>query len=144
MRFSVAYQISRRLGSRVTSLVILSGASQNPVIGELMAAAPAKFQVLGFDLKGTPIGALPLPERIAGTIVTDKKSLTFADYMDGVVYLSSTPEPVTMASGFITDARVEQAKREGWLPAIPEITVDWIMQHAEQLMKSVAPRPPAP
>ena len=91
LRFSVAYQISRRLGSRVTSLVILSGASQNPVIGELMAAVPAKFQVRGFDLKGTPIGALPLPERIAATIVTDK-SLTFADYMDGVVYLSCSPQ----------------------------------------------------
>src|SRR5260221_6157219 len=38
LRFSVAYQISRRLGSRVTSLVVLSGANQNPLIAELMAA----------------------------------------------------------------------------------------------------------
>src|SRR5207302_2013809 len=83
LRFSVAYQLSRRLGNRVTSLVILSGANQNPVIAELMAAVPAKYQVLGFDLKGTPAGALPLPERVAGSIVTDKKNLTFADYMDG-------------------------------------------------------------
>jgi len=45
---------------------------------------PAKQQVIGFDLKGTPVGALPLPERIAGTIVTEKKDLTLADYMDGV------------------------------------------------------------
>jgi hypothetical protein len=59
--------------------------------------------------------------------------------MDGVVYLASTPVPVTMAPGFITDERVEQAKREGWLPAIPEITVQWIMQHAEQLKRSVVP-----
>ncbi len=139
LRFSVAYQISRHLGSRVTSLVILSGANQNPVIAELMAVLPARYQVLGFDLKGTPVGALPLPERFAGTIVTDRKSLTFADYMDGIVYLSSTPEPVTMAPGFITEERVEQAKREGWLPAIPEITVAWIMQHAEQMKKSVVP-----
>jgi len=139
LRFSVAYQISRRLGSRVTSLVILSGASQNPLIAELMAAVPANYQALGFDLKGTPVGALPLPERVAGTIVTGKKNLTFADYMDGIVYLSSTPEPVTMAPGFITDARVEQAKREGWLPAVPEITVQWIMHHAELVMKPVAP-----
>src|SRR5205814_8023352 len=94
---------------------------------------------IGFDLKGTPVGALPLPERVAGTIVTDKKNLTFADYMDGVVYLSATADPVTMAPGFITEARVEQAKREGWLPAIPEINVDWIMQHAQQIQKSVAP-----
>ncbi len=139
LRFSVAYQISRRLGSRVTSLVILSGANQNSVIAELMAVLPAKYQVLGFDLKGTPVGALPLPQRVASTIVTDKKNLTFADYMDGIVYLSSRPEPVTMAPGFITDARVEQAKREGWLPAIPEITVQWIMQRAEQMKRSVAP-----
>ena len=95
--------------------------------------------MLGFDLKGTPVGALPLPQRVASTIVTDKKNLTFADYMDGIVYLSSTPEPVTMAPGFITDARVEQAKREGWLPAIPEITVQWIMQRAEQMKRSIAP-----
>ena len=40
-----------------------------------------------------------------------------------------------MAPGFITNERLEQAKREGWLPAIPEITVDWIMQHAEQMKK---------
>src|SRR5258708_20979759 len=139
LRFSVAYQISRRLGSRVTSLVILSGANQNPLIAELMAAVPANYQALGFDLKGTPVGALPLPERVAGAIVTDKKNLTLADYMDGIVHLSSTPEPVTMAPGFITDARVEQAKREGWLPAVPEITVQWIMQHAELVKKSVAP-----
>ena len=139
LRFSVAYQISRRLGNRVTSLVILSGTKQNPMIAELMSAMPAKYQVLGFDLKGTPVGALPLSDRVAGAIVTDKKNLTLADYMDGVVYLASTPEPVTMAPGFITDARVEQAKREGWLPAIPEITVQWIMQHAEQLKKSVVP-----
>lgn len=104
-----------------------------------MAAAPAKYQVLGFDLKGTPVGALPLPERVAATIVTEKKNLTFADYMDGVVFLAFTPEPVTMAPGFITDVRVERAKREGWLPAIPEITVQWIMQRADQFKKSVLP-----
>jgi hypothetical protein len=139
LRFSVAYQISRRLGNRATSVVILSGANQNPTIAEIMAAAPAKYQVLGFDLKGTPVGALPLPERVAATIVTEKKNLTFADYMDGVVFLAFTPEPVTMAPGFITDVRVEQAKREGWLPAIPEITVQWIMQRADQFKKSVLP-----
>src|SRR5258706_596674 len=139
LRFSVAYQLSRRLGDRVTSLIVLSGANQNPAIGELIASMPAPCQVLGFDLKGSPVGALPLAERVAKTIVTDKQNLTLADYMDGVVYLSAKPDPVTMAPGFITDARVEQAKRDGWLPAIPEITVQWIMQRAELLKKSVVP-----
>jgi hypothetical protein len=60
------------------------------------------------------------------------------------VYLSSTPEPVTMAPGFITNERLERAKREGWIPAIPEITVEWIMQHAEQMKKSVVPTPAPP
>jgi len=141
MRFSVAYQISRRLGNRVTSLVILSGANQNSTIADLIAVVPAKYQALGFDLKGTPVGTLPLPERVAGAIVTEKKNLTFADFMGGVVFLAFTPEPVTMAPGFITDIRVEQAKREGWLPAIPEITVQWIMQRADQFKKSVLPAP---
>jgi len=34
---------------------------------------------------------------------------------------------------------VEQAKREGWLPAVPEINAQWIMQRAEQMKKSVVP-----
>ena len=44
-----------------------------------------------------------------------------------------------MAPGFITEARVEQAKREGWLPAVPEVTVEWIMHHSEMVKKSVLP-----
>jgi hypothetical protein len=139
LRFSVAYQLVRRFGDRVTSLVILSGAAQNPPIAAIMEGVTPPHRVIGFDLKGTPLGAMTLPKRIAGTIVTDKKNLTYADYMEGIVYLSSTPEVVTMAPGFITEARVEQAKREGWLPAVPEITVDWIMQHADQIRKSVLP-----
>jgi hypothetical protein len=138
LRFSVAYQISRYLGNRVTSVIVLSGASQNPAIADVMAGLPPRFQVLGVDLKGTPVGALPVPDRIAASIVTEKRNLTLADYMDGVVYLSSTPEPVTMAPGFITDARVEQAKREGWLPAVPEMNAEWIMQRAEQMRKSIS------
>jgi hypothetical protein len=140
LRFSVAYQLSRHLGTRTTSLIVLSGATQNPVIADVIAGLPARYQILGFDLKGTPIGAIPLPERLAGTIVTEKNALTFADYMEGVVYLSSMPEPVTLKPGFITAARVEQAKREGWLPAIPGITVEWIMQNANQMISSIAPK----
>jgi len=36
-RFSVAYQLSRGLGNRVTSLVVLSGANHNPLIAGVMA-----------------------------------------------------------------------------------------------------------
>ena len=86
LRFSVAYQLMRRFGDRLTSLVILSGAAQNPAIAEIMAGVTPQHQVIGFDLKATPIGAMPLPERIASTIVTDKKHLTYADYMEGAVY----------------------------------------------------------
>jgi hypothetical protein len=139
LRFSAAYQLFRRIGDRVTSVVCLSGAAQNPVIADIMAQVAPQHRMAGFDLKGTPIGNIPLPDRIAGTILTEKKNLTFADYMGGVVFLSSNPEPIAIVSGFITEARVEQAKKEGWLPVVPEITVGWILQHAETLRKLIVP-----
>ena len=142
LRFSVAHLLYRSFGDRVTSLLILSSASQNPVIGEVIAAIPPKYQVIGFDVKGTPVGDLPLPDRMAASILTDKKPLTLADYTDGAVHISSTFEVVTIAPGFITPARVEEAKRDGWLPDIPEITADSIMKQSAEMLKATAPQPP--
>ena len=142
-RFSVAHLLFRRFGDRVTSLLILSSASQNPMIGEIISAMPPKYQVIGFDAKGTPVGDLPLPDRMAASILTDKKPLTLADYTDGFVYISSTFDVVTIPPGFITPARVDEAKRGGWLPDIPEITADSIMKQSAEMLKATAP-PSAP
>ncbi len=144
LRFSVAYLLHRSFGDRVTSLLILSSASQNPVIGEVMAGIPSKYQVIGFDVKGTPVGDLPLPDRMAASILTDKKPLTLADYTDGAVYISSTFDVVTIPPGFITPTRVDEAKRDGWLPDIPEITADSIMKQSAEMLKTTAPQSPRP
>jgi hypothetical protein len=144
LRFSVAHLLFRRFGDRVNSLLLLSSASQNPMIGEIMSAMPLKYQVIGFDAKGTPVGDLPLPDRMAASILTDKKPLTLADYTDGFVYISSTFDVVTIPPGFITPARVDEAKREGWLPDIPEITADSIMKQSAEMLKATAPPSAAP
>ncbi len=95
-------------------------------------------------MKGTPVGELPLPDRMAASILTDKKPLTLADYTGGAVYLSSTFDVVTIAPGFITTARVDEAKRDGWLPDIPEITADSIMKQSAEMLKTTAPQSPRP
>lgn len=139
LRFSVAYLLFRRFGDRVTSLLILSAASQNPMIGEVIAAVPPKYQVIGFDVKRTPVGDLPLTERMSASIFTNKKFLTMADYTDGAVYISSTFDVVTIPPGFITPALVDQAKREGWIPDIPEITADSILKQSAEMLRATAP-----
>jgi len=77
-------------------------------------------------------------------ILTDKKALTLADFTDGEVYISSTFDVVTIPPGFITPARVEEAKRDGWLPDIPEITADSIMKQSAEMLKATAPQSPPP
>lgn len=144
LRFSAAYLLYRRFGDRVTSLVILSSASQSPAIGEVIAVLPTKYQAIGFDLKGSPVGDLPLPDRMAAFIFTDKKFLTLADFTDGAVCISSTFDVITIPPGFITPERVNQAKREGWLPDIPEITADSITKQSAEMLKATASQSPQP
>jgi hypothetical protein len=108
--------------------------TQNAATSGIIALLLPKYQLIGFELKGAPVGDVPLPERIAATIYTDKKSLTLADHpVEGVVQVSLTTSPVTPEPRF-TAARVEEAKPGGWLPNVPEITVDWILQHQRQVL----------
>lgn len=149
LRFSAAYQLRCRLGPRVTSVefhssineggsVATPGAKADLPWTRLIQSLPAQNQAIGFDLKGTPVGDLPMPEPLASAIVAEKKPSTLADYVtDGIVQLSLTHDPVTPAPGFITEARVAQAKRDGWLPDVPEITADWILQHQRQFLATV-------
>ncbi len=147
LRFSAAYQVRRRIGNRVTSIVMFSGqappATPNasggmPPINALLAALPADKQMIGFDLKPSPVGDLPLPEPLAATIVGDPPARTLADYVaEGVVQIALKPTPVTLVRDFITPARVEQAKKAGLLPNVPEITAASIVEHQQQFLAGV-------
>jgi hypothetical protein len=142
LRFSAAYQLRLRYGNRVTAVQLLDGGAEASAavggglsVSNVVAGLPAAQWSIGFDLQGTPVGELPLPEKVAAQVVTNKTGpLTYADYpAEGVVQLSFKPEPVTAVSGFITPARVEQAKSAGYFPHVPEINAEWVLQHQQQL-----------
>jgi hypothetical protein len=141
IRFSAAYLIGRQIGDRITSvrIVVDSSGKKMPVIDSVLAALPAKSRTIGFDLKGSPLGDLPLPEALASKLVTDKKPVTFADEVEGVVHLNEDPEVVTLAPGFITESLVAQAKHDGWLPNLPSVTLDWILANIERFTKVSRP-----
>jgi len=138
LRFSAAYQLQRRFGKRITAVEMASSATQNAALAPLISALPPDKQLIGLDLKGTPVAEVPLPDKMAAVIVSDNKPLTLADYTaDGFVQVALKPEPVTPAPGFITAARVEASKREGYLPNVPEITPEWILQHQQQFLPMI-------
>ena len=79
-----------------------------------------------------------MPDALAATIVGDPPARTLAEYVaEGVVQVALKPTPVTVVSSFITPARVEQAKREGWLPNVPDITAVSIVQRQQQFLSPV-------
>ena len=59
-----------------------------PVIDPVLAAVPKKYRTIGFDLKGSPLGELLLPEALASKLVTDKKPVTYSDEVEGVAPLN--------------------------------------------------------
>ena len=138
LRFSSAHELWRKYGNRITTIEIHSTTAQDRVTAPVIAVLPEKYKLIGYDLKGTPVGELPLPQKVADVIVSDKKQFTVADYVtDGAVQISLNAELATSVPSFITEARVETVKREGWLPNIPEITADSILQHHNQMMQNV-------
>ena len=138
LRFSAAYQLRRRFGKRITAVEMASSATQNAALAPLISALPPDKQLIGLDLKGTPVAEVPLPDKMAAVIVSSNQSLTLADYTaDGFVQVALKPEPVTPAPGFITAARVEESKRQGYLPNVPEITPEWILQHQQQFLPMI-------
>jgi hypothetical protein len=140
-RFSSAYALRRKYGSRITSIEMHSAPRHDRVTSAVVAALPQEKRIIGYDLKGTPVGDLPLTDAVAKAIVSDKKDLTVGDYTsDGAVQVALAAEPVTPAEGFITDARVERAKRDGYLPNIPEVTADSILRRQKMVAEIVQPR----
>lgn len=116
-------------GDRGPGIAVCESTAQNLATGGLVGQLPPNCQVIGFDVKGTPVGELPLPERMTALVLTEKQAISLADYLiDGIVQVALKPEPVTPQPGFVTTARVEEAKRTGWLPNVPEVTPDWILR----------------
>lgn len=147
LRFSAAYQLRQRFANRITAVQLLDAGADAPgsvggglSISNVVAALPEEKRVIGFDLRGTPVGKVPLPEKVAATIVSEKKPpLTYADYpAEGIVQLGFKPEVVTAVGGFITAARVEEAKRGGYLPKVPEIDAEWVLNHQKQFAQQFA------
>lgn len=143
MRFSAAYLIRRQIGERITSVRLVvnrAGDSRTfPAIDAVLAAVRAKYRTVGFDLKGSPLGDLPLPEALASRLVTGKSSATYADEVEGIVHVDEDAQAVTLAPGFLTAPLVAEAKRDGWLPNVPSITLEWILGNVEKFRKNIPP-----
>ena len=46
---------------------------------------------------------------------------------------------MTLAPGFLTESLVAQAKRDGWLPNVPSITLESILGNIDRFMKVSRP-----
>jgi hypothetical protein len=121
-RMSVGYMIHSQIGDRAWSVMILGRDSlgRDAVADAVKTALPAGADSVGFDAKGSPIGAM--------TTKAGPDVVKVEDFFDGYVFIDANKSwgAVTPDVRYVTPERVKKAREEGSLPDDPKLTVETI------------------